>query len=903
MQVLGKCGYSPDHCNPKAPVTCYSNCKAVAMCGKYSLGGTQKCGLNICCSYFGWCGTEPLHCINADPKGNTLPCQSGFGSCEVIPPPSCGTGSGTASGGRKVGYYQVSNIRSRGCDTVVPAQLITTGFTQLNLAFASINPSTYQVVPWDVADVPYYYEFTNLKTATLQTWISIGGFDFSDAGPTHTTWSDMVSSASNRQAFISSLVKFMETFGFQGADLDWEYPTAPERGGKSTDPENYVALVKEMKAAFGGKFGISLVLAPDYWYLRGMDPKAMEPYVDQFGFMSYDLHGSWDGNNPTLGPKIRPQTDVREIYNDTKPLWFAKLTPSKINFGVAYYGRGYTVSDKSCMTLDCEFSGPNKAAPCTNFPGVMSAKEIKNIIDTKGVTPTLLSGPMIKELKWDDQWIGYDDDETIAMKLGVANDLCMGGSMVWSVDFDSRIPDQGRPPLLPSAGGMPPQYVIGSDPNIVTDGDSFVVVAVGSQFEGSAMQYQWRYYGVRQGQAVDYSFLFEQDNNPISVSNVLPSSFDITSDSNIPDELTYHRVFGRKCDYDPSPDGGVLECLGPSQTSEGSPTQESPVSIQCGLPEPGSLFCAPQNRNCGRVYAVCQMPTHDIEPRGYNQGLPSNGLPDWTSLPNSLSGQAGRFALNLRYISEAWMEERIRPGVEYRNHIQLFYTRPLVPLFGRRGLSAIARTVASFRPGRGWLTIWDGWYSEDNPLTFDPYIDYYNLSPFGYLRDVRLPDESPVLPQGYYESSPQYLYFSLMSAAYARVARGTVIVLTDDPRRIVMTGIWGTVEYMILTNQGWRDPRYGGDLITNPNVDRIIAMNEDETSIYVIFDRNDPSVTPANPRRWEGPLPETNGWTGDDNEKRQAGLGHSPDLVGRLTFSDPEKFTWRGDSYWYDFFG
>lgn len=35
-----------------------------------------------------------------------------------------------------------------------------------------------------------------------------------------------------------------------------------------------------MKAAFGTKYGLSSILAPNYWYLRGMDPKGMEPYVD-----------------------------------------------------------------------------------------------------------------------------------------------------------------------------------------------------------------------------------------------------------------------------------------------------------------------------------------------------------------------------------------------------------------------------------------------------------------------------------------------------------------------------------------------------------------------------------------------------------------------------------------------
>jgi hypothetical protein len=39
-----------------------------------------------------------------------------------------------------------------------------------------------------------------------------------------TAWSTMASSSSNRAAFISSLVQFMKTYGFDGVDLDWEYP-------------------------------------------------------------------------------------------------------------------------------------------------------------------------------------------------------------------------------------------------------------------------------------------------------------------------------------------------------------------------------------------------------------------------------------------------------------------------------------------------------------------------------------------------------------------------------------------------------------------------------------------------------------------------------------------------------
>ena len=94
----------------------------------------------------------------------------------------------------------------------------------------------------------------------METWIAVGGFTFNDPGPTFTTWSDMVSTKVNREAFISSLIGFMEKWGFQGMDIDWEFPAVSDRGGKAEDTQNLVLLVREMREAFGSKYGISIAL-------------------------------------------------------------------------------------------------------------------------------------------------------------------------------------------------------------------------------------------------------------------------------------------------------------------------------------------------------------------------------------------------------------------------------------------------------------------------------------------------------------------------------------------------------------------------------------------------------------------------------------------------------------------
>ncbi|KAH7068560.1 hypothetical protein FB567DRAFT_251587 [Paraphoma chrysanthemicola] len=275
----GKCGYKEHNCG----AGCTSNCDAKAMCGIDSADGKTKCGLNLCCSYYGWCGTEDVHCYDPEPQFGKTPCQQGFGSCQKYPSPSCSGRS--ASTGRRVGYYQGWNVRERKCDKVSPSQINTKGLTHLFYSFVFFDPSTFNIIPMNDADPSMYREFTKLSTNGLQTWVAIGGWSFSDPGIYHTAWSDMCSSAANRAAFIKSTIAFMDEYGFQGADLDWEYPEDAKRGGKPGDADNLVLLVKEMQAAFAGRFGLSLTLAPDYWYLRGFKPKAMEPYVDFMGFM------------------------------------------------------------------------------------------------------------------------------------------------------------------------------------------------------------------------------------------------------------------------------------------------------------------------------------------------------------------------------------------------------------------------------------------------------------------------------------------------------------------------------------------------------------------------------------------------------------------------------------------
>ncbi|KAF1922681.1 glycoside hydrolase family 18 protein [Didymella exigua CBS 183.55] len=450
--LQGQCGYRAEHCEK----SCVANCDAKAPCGINSKNGSQSCPLNVCCSHFGFCGASKFFCRDSTASGESTPCQKGFGKCGTVSTeatPSCGKVSGTAS--RRVAYYEGWNTRRRPCDKVWPADIDTTGLTQIIFSFATIDPKTFAVGPMHPEDEKLYAQFLGLQDGS-QKWIGIGGWEFSDAGATQHTWSRMASSKANRSAFISSLLDFLKKWDFSGVDIDWEWPGAESRGGNpAIDKQNQIDLMKDLREALGSR-GLSVVLPAQYGYLKNLDPKALEGSVDAFNVLSYDLHGPWDSSVPGLGPFAKPHTDLREIDAALELLWSTDLTPSKVNLGIANYGRGYILADASCAHLNCTWTGPSKAGQCTELDGILSQCEIQRAISKNNLKPKLIEGADIKQIVFDGQWFGYDDSETLGLKLELANNRCLGGTTLWAIDYASCTGDGPIGPVGPQHSSDPP---------------------------------------------------------------------------------------------------------------------------------------------------------------------------------------------------------------------------------------------------------------------------------------------------------------------------------------------------------------------------------------------------------------------------------------------------------------
>jgi chitinase len=61
---------------------------------------------------------------------------------------------------------------------------------------------------------------------------------------------------------------WLKRYGFDGVDIDWEYPGAPDRGGHEEDGENFTKLLEQMRKEFddsGYSYEISFTAPTSFW--------------------------------------------------------------------------------------------------------------------------------------------------------------------------------------------------------------------------------------------------------------------------------------------------------------------------------------------------------------------------------------------------------------------------------------------------------------------------------------------------------------------------------------------------------------------------------------------------------------------------------------------------------------
>ncbi|XP_064474662.1 endochitinase-like [Ornithodoros turicata] len=342
--------------------------------------------------------------------------------------------------------YDIGDIRGNLC-------------THVNLAFAAIHPETFQlhsVIPSYADNATRYKEFTSIKEkfVFVKTLLSVGGWEYGNG-----VFSEMARDASYRYRFVKSALVWLREYGFDGLDISWQYPGKPDRGGSADDKTNFVLLMKDLHNAFmAEKFLLTTSIPIDPIILQnGYDVASLSRYVDWFNVFAHDLRGRWTGRADVHSPlKRRPCID--EGYYKTlnaedglKLLTKLGAPKAKLMVGIAFYGRTYVLQDPTVSYLGAPINQHILAKP---GPFVMSSDVLAYYeicmkckdgtwtrgYDSEGQCPYAYSG---------DQWVGYEDPESVSAKVDFVMDNDYGGVMVFNVDMDDfRGVCGGKHPLL-----------------------------------------------------------------------------------------------------------------------------------------------------------------------------------------------------------------------------------------------------------------------------------------------------------------------------------------------------------------------------------------------------------------------------------------------------------------------
>ncbi len=227
-----------------------------------------RCGVEVgtkcdgsCCSQYGICGTSDDHCL--------VGCRVGWGECRgnqpappIVPQPPVVINPNKP---RVIGYFP-----SWGPDIL---RYNLSGITTINYAFFSMDQNGGLVsLGADYSDNGLISKLNNVvkkQYPGLTTVVSIGGW-------TDSRWFSVVAANPvTRQRFAQNVYNFVTRYGFDGVDLDWEFPGGGGNAGNTESPNdaaNHVLMIQEIRKLFGSKYLITIASSSDVSRYRDTVP-------------------------------------------------------------------------------------------------------------------------------------------------------------------------------------------------------------------------------------------------------------------------------------------------------------------------------------------------------------------------------------------------------------------------------------------------------------------------------------------------------------------------------------------------------------------------------------------------------------------------------------------------------
>ncbi|WP_391570965.1 glycosyl hydrolase family 18 protein [Cohnella sp.] len=365
-----------------------------------------------------------------------------FAGSNTIALTTAGSTKPSASPYRIVAYYPYWASYQQ----LTPSRFATSEITHLNYAFANVQRG--EVVMGDAAaDRANFAELKRIKkdNPKLKTLISVGGWNWSGS------FSDVALTAAARTKFAESAVRFIRDNGFDGVDLDWEYPVAGGLSSNRTRPEdkrNFTLLLKELKAKLddagkqdGKPHLLTIAAGASSGYISNTEMNQVAAIVDWVNLMTYDYHGSWEKTSnhhaPLYSDPKRPSTSGASANDTVNAFMKAGVPANKLVLGVPFYGRGWA---------GCGSTGNGLEQTCTALSEGVTASGVHEFGNLENLG--WLDGSGFVRY-WDDTakvpwlynkktgtFITYEDPESLAYKAGYVKAKGLGGAVVWELSQD-----------------------------------------------------------------------------------------------------------------------------------------------------------------------------------------------------------------------------------------------------------------------------------------------------------------------------------------------------------------------------------------------------------------------------------------------------------------------------------